>query len=102
MKSFFLNIWSITIAIIILLLIGIWLLINKNIFAVEDALIKKYPTLNKKFDGNLLSSKSLIKNLENNYNVKFLPKTQFTNIKKKKLKSILKNILKKIFQEHFL
>ena len=42
MKSFFLNIWSITIAIIILLLIGIWLLINKNIFAVEDALIKKY------------------------------------------------------------
>ncbi len=101
MKSFFLNIWSITIAIIILLLIGIWLLINKNIFAVENALIKKYPTLDKKFDGNLLSSKSLIKNLENNYNVKFLPKTQFTNINFKKIKINFEKHIEKNFSGTF-
>jgi len=95
MKSFFLNTWSGIIVIIVLLLISFWLLISKNIFDVEDTLIKKYPTLEKKFDGNLLSSKSLIKNLENNYNVKFLPKTQFTNINYKKIKVNFKKHIKK-------
>tara|TARA_B100000900_G_scaffold110065_1_gene91896 strand:- start:1955 stop:3232 length:1278 start_codon:yes stop_codon:yes gene_type:complete len=86
MKSFLLNTWSGKILIIVILLISFWFLISKNIFDVEDELIKKYPTLEKKFDGNLLSSDSLIRNLENNYNVKFLPKTQFTNINYKKVK----------------
>jgi hypothetical protein len=101
MKSFFLNIRSITIAIIILLLIGLWLLVSKNIFDVENELIKKYPTLNKKFPGNLLSSKTLIKNLENNYNVKFLPKTQFTNINFKKIEINFEKHIKKKFSGTF-
>ena len=51
MKSFLLNTWSGKILIIVILLISFWFLISKNIFDVEDELIKKYPTLEKKFDG---------------------------------------------------
>ena len=68
------------------LIIFSWLIVNSNTFGAKDHLYKKYPNLEKKFSRNLFNSKSLINNLENDYNVKFLPKTQFTNIDFKKIK----------------
>jgi len=86
MKKAILIIWISIISVLFLSIIFSWLIVNSNTFGAKDHLYKKYPNLEKKFSRNLFNSKSLINNLENDYNVKFLPKTQFTNIDFKKIK----------------
>ena len=60
--------------------------INKNLFEIKENLYKKYPNLKTEFRRNLFKEKSVIENLKNDYNYKFLPDTQFLklNFKKKK------------------
>ena len=61
--------------------------IHKNFFEIKENLYKKYPNLKTEFRRNLFKKKSVIENLKNDYNYKFLPDTQFLklNFKKKKL-----------------
>ena len=68
---------------IILTIIGI----NKNFLGVKENLYKKYPNLKTEFRRNLFKEKSVIENLKNDYNYKFLPDTQFLklNFIKKKI-----------------
>ena len=63
------------------------LIVKKNIFSVKDQIYKKYPNLKKEFRKNLFNSKSVINNLKNDYNVKFLPETQFINLNLEKKKN---------------
>tara|TARA_Y100000590_G_scaffold465241_1_gene636971 strand:- start:192 stop:1472 length:1281 start_codon:yes stop_codon:yes gene_type:complete len=81
---------SIFIYIIYFLLIFIILTIlsfNKNFFGIKENLYKKYPNLQTEFRRNLFKKKSVIQNLKNDYNYKFLPDTQFLklNYTKKKI-----------------
>ena len=82
---------SIYIYIIYFLLISIVLAtigINKNFFNIKENLYKKYPNLKTDFRRNLFKEKSVIENLQNDYNYKFLPETQFLKLSFKKKKII--------------
>ena len=65
--------------------------LDKNIFGIKDSLkksvLKKYPNLHIELRTNLFKEKSIIENLTNDYNVKFLPETQFLdlNLDRKKI-----------------
>ena len=61
--------------------------IDRNLFEIKENLYKKYPNLKTEFRRNLFKEKSVIENLKNDYNYKFLPDTQFLklNFKKKKI-----------------
>ena len=61
--------------------------IHKNFFGIKENLYKKYPNLKTEFRRNLFKKKSVVENLKNDYNYKFLPDTQFLklNFKKKKI-----------------
>ena len=81
---------SIYIYIIYFLLISIVLAtigINKNFFNIKENLYKKYPNLKTDFRRNLFKEKSVIENLQNDYNYKFLPETQFLKLSFKKKKN---------------
>ena len=56
-----------------------------NIFGSKDLLYRLYPNLN--LAQKLFSKKSIIENLKNDYNIKFLPNSQFIklNLEKKKI-----------------
>tara|TARA_B100000780_G_scaffold195227_1_gene137723 strand:+ start:921 stop:2198 length:1278 start_codon:yes stop_codon:yes gene_type:complete len=86
MKSIFIKTWKLTSTILLLSILLFCLVVNTNIFGSKNKLYKKYPNLEKKFAMNLFNQEPLFNNLENDYNVKFLPKTQFTNINFKKIK----------------
>jgi len=86
MKSIFIKTWKLTSTILLLSILLFRLVVNTNIFESKNKLYKKYPNLEKKFAMNLFNQEPLFNNLENDYNVKFLPKTQFTNINFKKIK----------------
>ena len=86
MKPLLLKVYTLILTVLLIIIIGSFLVINQNVFGSKEILYKKYPNLSKKFSRNLFNSKSLINNLENDYNVKFLPQTQFTNINLKKIK----------------
>ena len=82
---------SIIIYIIYFLLIFIIIIIlsfNKNLFEIKENLYKKYPNLKTEFRKNLFKKKSVIENLKNDYNYKFLPDTQFLKLKFKKKKIV--------------
>ena len=64
---------------------------DQNIFGIKYSLkksvLKKYPNLHLELRTNLFKEKSIIENLTNDYNVKFLPETQFLdlNLDRKKI-----------------
>ena len=83
-----------TVYFILLTIIGL-LLFNQNFLNLKNKFFDKYPNLDKEYIKNLFVHESKIKNLENDYNVKFLPNTQFTNLNYKKIKINFENEKKK-------
>jgi len=78
------------IILILIFIIFLITLIHNNILGVKDRIYKKYPNIRIELRNKaikLVSKNTLPENLYNDYNVKFLPKTQFLklNLKKKKL-----------------
>jgi hypothetical protein len=73
-----------TFLIIILLIIisfyFIKIFFDKNIFNIQDKIYNKYPNLQVDFRKHLFEKESVIENLKNDYNYKFLPETQFINL----------------------
>ena len=73
-----------TFLIIILLIIisfyFIKIFFDKNIFNIQDKIYNKYPNLQSDFRKHLFEKESVIENLKNDYNYKFLPETQFINL----------------------
>ena len=69
--------------------------ISFNIFGFRDLIHKNYPNL--KLAKELFDKKSILHNIENDYNAKFLPQTQFVklNLTKKKLNFTKSNNLNK-------
>ena len=69
--------------------------ISFNIFGFQDLIHKNYPNL--KLAKKLFDKKSILHNIENDYNAKFLPQTQFVklNLIKKKLNFAKANNLNK-------
>jgi hypothetical protein len=65
-------------------------IISQNTWGFKDStkkfLLNKYPNL--ELRTNLFKEKSIIKNLNNDYNIKFLPETQFLNLNLNKKKII--------------
>ena len=53
---------------------------EKNLFNIQDKIYKKYPNLQISFRKHLFKKDSVIENLNNDYNYKFLPETQFINL----------------------
>ena len=53
---------------------------DNNLFNIQDKIYQKYPNLQSEFSKHLFKDKSVIENLSNDYNVKFLPETQFINL----------------------
>ena len=53
---------------------------ENNLFNTQDKIYKKYPNLQSEFRKHLFKDKSVVENLTNDYNVKFLPETQFINL----------------------
>lgn len=75
---------------ILILIIFSIVLIHNNIFDVKDRIYKKYPNIQIELRNEIIKlagKETLPENLDNDYNVKFLPKTQFLklDLKKKKL-----------------
>ena len=85
-KIFF--IYSILLTLIIIIFIISIFLIDKNFLNSKDGLLERYPNLRSEFRRKLFNSEPLINNLNNDYNVKFLPETQFTELKLKRKKII--------------
>ena len=69
--------------------------ISFNIFGFQDSIHKNYPNL--KLAKKIFDKKSILQNIENDYNAKFLPQTQFVklNLTKKKLNFTKSNNLNK-------
>ncbi|OUX54354.1 MAG: hypothetical protein CBE47_01220 [Pelagibacteraceae bacterium TMED287] len=88
-KIFF--IYSILLTLIIIIFIISIFLIDKNFLNSKDGLLERYPNLRSEFRRKLFNSEPLINNLNNDYNVKFLPETQFTELKLKRKKIIFNN-----------
>lgn len=86
MKIFFKKINSNIKIIFLILLIIVGFMINQNFLNLKEKFFERYPNLSKKYLSNLFTKESKIENLENDYNVKFLPNTQFTNLNYKKIK----------------
>ena len=71
-------------SIISLSILSIFLILKvtfeKNVFGIQSKIYLKYPNLKKEFTQNLFSKNSVIENLKNDYNFKFLPETQFVSL----------------------
>jgi len=81
-----LSLFSYLALLIFLILTIFYFLIDKNIFNLKTRIYLNFPNIElKKF---VFKDQSVIENLNNDYNVKFLPETQFENLKfiKKKIK----------------
>ena len=63
-----------------------YLLIDKNYFKLKSNLYKNYPNLNIRKE--IFKKKSIIENINNDYNIKFLPYTEFEKVSFKKKKII--------------
>ena len=72
---------------LIILFLGSKFFFSNDIFKIQTKIFKKYPNLQIEFRENLFKETSVIENLKNDYNFKFLPETQFIklNLKLKKL-----------------
>ena len=75
----FLNLIIIIIVSVLLIYLS-KLFIENNLFNIQDKIYKKYPNLKSDFRKNLFKNESVIENLNNDYNYKFLPETQFVNL----------------------
>jgi len=84
-----------TLSILLILLVSTVFFIDKNVYGIKDTLkksiLKKYPNLQIELRTNLFNEKSIIENLTNDYNVKFLPETQFLDFTLNKKKIIFNN-----------
>tara|TARA_Y100001970_G_scaffold27453_1_gene33487 strand:- start:3422 stop:4705 length:1284 start_codon:yes stop_codon:yes gene_type:complete len=67
-------------SILVLLIFFSKLFFEKNLFNIQDKIYKKYPNLQISFRKHLFKKDSVIENLNNDYNYKFLPETQFINL----------------------
>ena len=76
---------------IVIILSITFLLVDLNLFNTKKVLYSNYPNL--KIRTELFNKKSIMNNLNNDYNVKFLPYTQFENLKYEKKKIIFENDL---------
>tara|TARA_B100001057_G_scaffold46345_1_gene41295 strand:- start:4725 stop:6008 length:1284 start_codon:yes stop_codon:yes gene_type:complete len=85
---------SLSVVILFVLFSGLKFFLSKDIFNIQTKIYKKYPNLKNDFRKNLFKETSVIENLKNDYNFKFLPDTQFIklNLASKKL----------LFSEEFL
>ena len=63
---------------IILVLICAFILINLNIFGLKKKIYKNYPNI--ELRKSVFNKKSIMHHFNNDYNVKFLPKTQFEDL----------------------
>ena len=81
-----LKILNYIIFVIITFLLVFYLIIDNNLFDSKSKLYKSYPNI--ELRKNVLDKKSIMEHFRNDYNVKFLPQTQFEilNLKKKKIK----------------
>ena len=72
---------------LIILFLGSKFFFTNDIFKIQTKIFEKYPNLQIEFRENLFKETSVIENLKNDYNFKFLPDTQFIklNLKSKKL-----------------
>ena len=70
---------------LLLFVVIVIFLISFNILGLKNLINEKYPNL--LLAKELFSKKSIIKNIDNDYNIKFIPKTQFLELdfKKKKI-----------------
>lgn len=69
----------------------VYLLIDSNILNLKTKLYKNYPNIQIRKD--IFDKKSIIENLKNDYNVKFLPYTQFEKLQYNKKKIRFENNL---------
>ena len=78
---------SLSVVILLVLFSGLKFFLSKDIFNIQTKIYKKYPNLKNDFRKNLFKETSVIENLKNDYNFKFLPDTQFIklNLSSKKL-----------------
>ncbi len=77
-----------------IILFGVKFLLTNNVFQIQSKIYEKYPNLQIEYRENLFKEKSVIENLKNDYNFKFLPETQFVKLSL--------NSKKLIFSEDFL
>ena len=69
------------IIILILVITSVKFILDNNYFKITEKIYSKYPNLQYEYRNKLFKrNKSYINNLKNDYNVKFLPETQFTNL----------------------
>jgi len=69
------------IIILILVITSVKFILDNNYFKITEKIYTKYPNLQNEYRNKLFErNKSYINNLKNDYNVKFLPETQFTNL----------------------
>ena len=70
-----------TILILVLVIISVKFILDNNYFKITEKIYSKHPNLQYEYRNKLFKrNKSYINNLKNDYNVKFLPETQFTNL----------------------
>lgn len=74
----YINFFAYLISLIILILIFIFVLINQNIFGLKKKIYKIYPNI--ELRKSVFNKKSIMHHINNDYNVKFLPKTQFEDL----------------------
>jgi hypothetical protein len=69
------------ILILVLVIISVKFILDNNYFKITEKIYSKHPNLQYEYRNKLFKrNKSYINNLKNDYNVKFLPETQFTDL----------------------
>ena len=82
----YLNIITYFLSLIIALLLIFILAVDQDLFKLKQKIYKTYPNIElRKF---VFKKNSIMHHFNNDYNIKFLPKTQFENIKLNKKKII--------------
>ena len=76
---------------IIIVFLLIFVMIDSNLFNLKQKLYSTYPNIEVR--KKIFNKKSIMNNLKNDYNVKFLPSTQFENLNYKKKKIVFDNNL---------
>tara|TARA_E500000178_G_scaffold356336_1_gene433487 strand:+ start:162 stop:1442 length:1281 start_codon:yes stop_codon:yes gene_type:complete len=90
MKKIFFFLGIIFFFILTLLALGLFL-IDKNFLDLKQKIYSNYPNIELRL--NVFSKKPILNNLKNDYNVKFLPFTQFEKLKYSKIKIIFEDDL---------
>ena len=89
---------SFIVTLTVIILVGT-IIVSNDFFnakkTLKENVYKKYPNLISQYRKNLFKEKSIIENLNNDYNVKFLPETQFVNLSLIKKKIIFNDVFRK-------